>query len=684
MNMTIGHDLISVIIPIYKVEKYLDKCISSIVNQTYNNIEIILVDDGSPDKCPEICRKWANQDTRIRVIHKENGGLSDARNHGIELAKGAYLMFIDSDDTIAVNMVQLMHERIIQDHSDLVLCNILYVDEQDCAIFKEDKPLPIRDGIISKDEAFDHLSGNKSHHYVVACNKLYPRKIFFDLKFKVGKLHEDEFIGHLVYDQCEKISCISRPLYRYTQRANSITNSDYTLPRTDAIEAFISRALFYIKKDRKHQAVLCLDHMRGFLFLAYTSLDLSDKENKERLHSLLRDYRKVYCSLFFQKQPIKDKILNTVAYINPYMINLRHPYKQIISLMKNVIKKIIQLDKIRKFRFKSRIKKLIKNKTKKNIAFILATPEHGNLGDHAIVQAEKAFLANKDKDYCVIEISDSEYTRYKDILIKLISIKDTIIIDGGGNLGTLWAREDNKISEIIHDYRKNKIIIFPQTCFYDQTDEANDRLSKNKHIYESAKQLTISLRDEQSYTFFKEQFPKTRCVYTPDIVLYISNLSYTKQREGCLLCMRTDHESILSSNDKLELEVKLNSINLKYNYTDTVIKSNISAIQRDQALDKKWNEFASAKLIITDRLHAMIFAAITATPCLALDNRSKKVSGVYHWLRHLPYIKTCQSHRELIELIADFVEMENNQYDAVATLKDFEPLSQVLSNDTHQ
>ena len=121
--------LISVIVPVYKVEAYLDKCISSIVGQTYRNLEIILVDDGSPDNCGAICDAWAEQDSRIKVIHKENGGLSDARNAGMSAATGELLGFVDSDDHISPEMYQLLYERMIADNSDISACGVEMVFE---------------------------------------------------------------------------------------------------------------------------------------------------------------------------------------------------------------------------------------------------------------------------------------------------------------------------------------------------------------------------------------------------------------------------------------------------------------------------------------------------------------------------------------------------------------------------
>lgn len=144
--------IVSIIVPIYKVEQYMDECITSIVNQTYSNIEIILVDDGSPDNCPRKCDDWGKADERVVVYHKKNGGLSDARNYGIEVAKGDFIMFVDSDDYIAREMVEKLYSSIIDSDADIVGCKINtvtngVVSEYDKIGNKNKKLTPIMTGL---------------------------------------------------------------------------------------------------------------------------------------------------------------------------------------------------------------------------------------------------------------------------------------------------------------------------------------------------------------------------------------------------------------------------------------------------------------------------------------------------------------------------------------------------------
>lgn len=242
---------ISIIVPVYNVEKYLIRCLDSIVNQTYKNLEIILVDDGSTDRCSEICDIYAGKDKRINVIHKENGGLSDARNRGIEIATGEYLAFVDSDDYIAANMYEVLLERMLNDGSDMAVCNFLYVDEQEKLLEESNCDIPIINECIETRAAIHKLTEAKSWYYVVAWNKLYRKEIFRRLRYPKGKYHEDEFVIHHIIQNCRLISCVKDPMYYYVQRDKSIMSQSFNLGRMDIADALIDR--YYFAKGHKYR-----------------------------------------------------------------------------------------------------------------------------------------------------------------------------------------------------------------------------------------------------------------------------------------------------------------------------------------------------------------------------------------------------------------------------------------------
>lgn len=214
------NDLISIIIPVYKVEKYLNRCVNSVINQSYENIEIILVDDESPDKCPEICEEWARKDCRVKVIHKINGGLSDARNKGLELAKGCYVCFVDSDDYVAKTYVETLYGLICSKKTDISAVSLKEVFSLEPEISKN----ATGEGIITVfegKEALKQLFYNDTFANY-AWNKMYKRNLFENVKFPVGRKMEDLGTTYKLLLRAERIAYSTEVLYYYFQREDSI------------------------------------------------------------------------------------------------------------------------------------------------------------------------------------------------------------------------------------------------------------------------------------------------------------------------------------------------------------------------------------------------------------------------------------------------------------------------------
>ena len=237
-------ELISVIIPIYKVEKYLKQCIESVINQTYTNLDIILVDDGSPDNCGLLCDEYEKKDSRIRVIHKQNGGLSDARNAGITIAQGEYIGFVDSDDYISQDMYEKLHSAIKKNNAQLAVCNFQYVNEDGTEINKQS---PVKNEKLSRIEALHKLNESMWWYYVTAWNKLYRKELFSNIRFPFARLYEDAYLVHEIMGECDNIATISEKLYYYRQRDNSIITSGKSVRNYDAVEALCNRCDYYYR-----------------------------------------------------------------------------------------------------------------------------------------------------------------------------------------------------------------------------------------------------------------------------------------------------------------------------------------------------------------------------------------------------------------------------------------------------
>lgn len=229
---------LSIIVPIYKVEKYLDECIQSILHQTFTDFELILVDDGSPDACPQMCDAAAEQDSRVRVIHQKNGGLSAARNMGIEAARGNWLGFVDSDDFVAPDMYEKLYHAAVNAGADCAVCSVQLIHE-DGSRMDTLQHWKVYGGGYTGEDILKTITWQNNAPYLVAWNKLYRREVFRTLRYPVGRINEDVFVFAELFDTIKMVACVEQPLYFYRQRTGSIMQSKCTLRNLDEMWSFV-------------------------------------------------------------------------------------------------------------------------------------------------------------------------------------------------------------------------------------------------------------------------------------------------------------------------------------------------------------------------------------------------------------------------------------------------------------
>lgn len=262
--------LISVIVPVYNEEKYLRKCLDSIRNQTYTEIEVICVDDHSTDSSGVLCDQYAEMDSRFCVIHKEkNGGLSEARNTGMKYARGEYLSFVDADDWIDGRFLECLYHIITQYHGDIAQCGYANITNE---AFHVRQPLDAETVIpLTGKQALKKLYSIPAEYasvpYTIVCNKLYKRSIFFGLYFPKGRMYEDQFFTYRCFDRAKKILVSTERLYYYRQSSGSITRSTYTIRFQDDIIAHGEQIRYFQSRDRDFSEVvvariipLCIQH----------------------------------------------------------------------------------------------------------------------------------------------------------------------------------------------------------------------------------------------------------------------------------------------------------------------------------------------------------------------------------------------------------------------------------------
>ena len=239
-NMENQRDLISVIVPVYKAEKYLDKCVESIVNQTYANLEIILVDDGSPDNCPLICDEWASKDKRIHVIHQSNSGGGTARNSALDIAKGNYITFVDSDDYISPIMYEFLFQQFDED-IDIVECSYCVTNHDNTKFDEYDTLYELK--CVGTETALRENINDRIFRQLI-WNKMYRKSVIEDTRFPAGKRIDDEFWTYQVLSKARKLIYTDKVLYAYRQQGESVMHSLNATRRLEAIEAKIQRHEF--------------------------------------------------------------------------------------------------------------------------------------------------------------------------------------------------------------------------------------------------------------------------------------------------------------------------------------------------------------------------------------------------------------------------------------------------------
>ncbi len=266
---------ISVIVPVYKVEPYLERCINSILIQTLSDFELILIDDGSPDNCGEICDKYANSDNRIKVIHKANGGLSSARNAGLKIASGEWLTFIDSDDWVHKEYLERLYYACIDNGVDISVCSYFQTEGNELEIKNEKFGIELYSP--------ESLWVKNQVNATIACAKLYKKDLWSGIKFPVGKLHEDEYTTYKLLFKCEKIAYTEAEMYNYYINSNGITKSEWSPKRLDAVEAF-NRQLKYFKKHKFERA-------EKFTLRVYEHL--IDKNCRQTENKYIKEYKRL-------------------------------------------------------------------------------------------------------------------------------------------------------------------------------------------------------------------------------------------------------------------------------------------------------------------------------------------------------------------------------------------------------
>lgn len=296
-------ELISVILPIYNVSAYLEKCLDSIIGQTYKNIEIILVDDGSTDQSPEICAAYAQRDERITVLRKKNGGLSDARNAGIEIAKGEYLTFVDSDDYVELDYVEFLYSLVKKYNTKMSICSHKVIYENGTVLEKETG----EEVVLPSKEVLERILYHEDID-LSAWAKLYHKSLFTDIRFPVGRLYEDAATTYRFVDASGQIALGSQSKLFYIMRGNSISNATFSRRKLDLITSTREMADYCTEKypELKKAGLRRLTYAYLSTLSQLANSSVKDKQVQKELIGFLR--KEGLPVLFDSRAPGRDRV----------------------------------------------------------------------------------------------------------------------------------------------------------------------------------------------------------------------------------------------------------------------------------------------------------------------------------------------------------------------------------------
>ncbi len=283
--------LISVLVPAYEAEKHIEKCLTSITEQTWDNLEIIVVDDGSKDRTGEIADGFAERDARVRVIHQENAGVAAARNALLEAATGDFILQVDADDYISPKAVETLYRTLMDTEADLCVCTMTTGDDVD---HKFTEPVERKVETLEGNEKFRRLFDDRKFDSIVPWEKLYKRELFEGLRYPDGKIHEDEHLAHYILERAKRVTYTNDELFYYTVEKKGITKSHFSLKRLDCVPALLDRIRFFEEKGDRGLIRLCyIDFLKRFQYYYY-GIRYHYPEKTELKDQLYKKYADVY------------------------------------------------------------------------------------------------------------------------------------------------------------------------------------------------------------------------------------------------------------------------------------------------------------------------------------------------------------------------------------------------------
>ena len=696
--------MISVVVPMYKVEQYIKLCVDSILKQTFQDFEIILVDDASPDNCVDICRKLYGDNDKVKLVrHEKNLGLGPARNTGMKHARGKYICFVDSDDLILPNALEKFFIAAEKTDAQVVQAAGWYelLLEESSPVRQENLKTSwskySKEGFLKNNPVYRLDEYWDKYKLRSAAWFRFCRRDFIEAKKLefLPIISEDETFAIALYCLTERYYIIHEALYVYRKRSGSIM-------RTHNAEKF---------SQSVRSIILGLKYTKSFLD------NIPRFQNYEQwcrgiFYKFVTRFTKNHTYPNFKSATVDPEINNTAEklfteifgdnayFIKFFFLHYHTRRRQTEQLKKQ--KEVLEKEKQALLKKNARMKKIsevlireqpalseLMNSVKSDAKriFLMGTPNHGNLGDHAIVSGEMHVLKKFFPEHNLIEIPYDYLTGELGELLwglglqKHIRRDDIIFLHGGGNFGNLWINEENLRRSLIEKFAQNKIVIFPQSIHFTDDDNGRRELEVSQKIYNTHRDLHLMTRDENSFAFAKEFFPQANVYLLPDSATVLQGIvdDFDVERQGVLFVLRGDKEKVRDDADIQRLQNYLVEKNIPFEVTDTVIKERVTADNREQKIRDVLMKIRRSKLVVTDRFHGVIFSFVTRTPALAFKSFDTKISSGIKWFKDIPSIFYAQD--EDWSSVENFI---NTYYFAAAEKKSSVALNPKIITDAEE
>ncbi len=594
---------VSVIIPVCDDAKKLNTCVNSVLEQTHDNLDILIL-------CKEgerFCCDFEQDGGKITVLNADVFSALDS-------ARGNYIMYLADCEYLYPHCIE---ELVKNSSSDIVQCGYYLNGSGRTVIKSNDRTVGVFDSheAVKQMLELDALTGED----------WFEKRTIFDGGFK-GKLIKKELL------------CNEKTLFDL----NDDIIISYVLLKICKSAAYIGNILGVYKKTN---SAAQLDKLPG----EYANYD------SQLLHEYLT--MRKFISVSHDKTEIKRFVANDSEFYLKHKSQV-DSYTRSNAFAAKLVRFVAGNIKIRRTPAKelAAIEEFYKNDNSKKI-FILSAPTHDNLGDQAILIAELELLRRIAPDYTVIPLTEAEYYRHRKCMKKYMTKDDVIAFHGGGNIGDGYRHIEMFRCETITYFKNSRFFIFPQTAFFSEGLLGKLMLRHSICSYAKNKDLCIFAREEASYKILSENF-RNRTVLCPDVVMSLDMSDAQGERNGVLLCLRNDFEQKLAFSDIDSIRKTLENEFDCINTTDMQAYISATDENRFNEFKRKTDTFKKYECVVTDRLHGMIFAAVSGTPCVVLGNYNHKIKSSYSWLSHLSYIK----FEDDISKIADDIKSVSSKH----------------------